>query len=175
MFPPCNALLNSRLWGSLFFDSCAARAARIMPNFSGRTSTTNHTPPIMSSWQVLLRPLDSPIKSLLVIFAAWKAVLLLIAVCSPGVGYDTSTSLYHGTQNPQEKFLPAVFSLVSNKLTRWDAIYFTKAANRGYLYEQEWAFGWGMSQLIGFFSKGWTASTQFMVRTNRSRSQRSRL
>jgi len=37
---------------------------------------------------------------------------------------------------------------VSQKLTRWDAIYFTKVAERGYVFEQEWAWGWGWIKLI---------------------------
>lgn len=108
----------------------------------------------MLPWQILLRPLDSPVQALLTIFVAWKCILLLVAFSSPGVGYDTSASLYNGIQRPQDSYLLSAASILSNKLTSWDAIYFTKTANRGYLYEQEWAFGWGMSRLIRFFAKG---------------------
>lgn len=30
------------------------------------------------------------------------------------------------------------------RFTSWDAIYFVSAAKRGYVYEQEWAFGTGL-------------------------------
>ena len=89
-----------------------------------------------------------PILSLVVAFAVWKTLLLLIAICSPGPGYDTSTTLSLLSHNLEAKRLPTLLSHLVNKLTRWDAIYFVKVANRGYLYEQEWAFGWGFSNLI---------------------------
>jgi GPI mannosyltransferase 2 len=104
-----------------------------------------------------LKPLHHPRKALLAVFIAWKSLILLIAACSPGVGYDTSTTL------AQPYDLTAAhshaFKLLRNlaiKLTRWDAIYFTKIATRGYLYEQEWAFGWGFTRLIHFFAEGMT-------------------
>ncbi|KAL5353485.1 ER membrane glycoprotein subunit of the GPI transamidase complex-like protein [Pseudogymnoascus australis] len=99
----------------------------------------------------LTRPLDSPHQSLLYLFIAYKSLLLLIALCSPGPGYDTSASLL--TLPAQDgSSLTAFFELLSEKLTSWDAIYFTTVARRGYLYEQEWAFALGWTQLISFFS-----------------------
>lgn len=95
-----------------------------------------------------------PIQSLALAFAAWKILLLLIAICSPGPGYDTSTTLSLSSHNPEVKQLPVILKHIINKLTRWDAIYFTKAAYRGYVFEQEWAFGWGFSSLISFCSAG---------------------
>lgn len=90
-----------------------------------------------------------PIRSLILTFATWKALLLLIALCSPGPGYDTSTTLFlRDTQ------LPGPLTYVIGKLTRWDAIYFVKAATRGYRYEQEWAFGWGFTRLIALCTAG---------------------
>lgn len=101
----------------------------------------------------LTRPLDSPHQSLLYLFIAYKSLLLLIALCSPGPGYDTSASLL--TLPAQDgSSLTAFFELLSEKLTSWDAIYFTTVARRGYLYEQEWAFALGWTQLISFFSSG---------------------
>jgi phosphatidylinositol glycan class V len=91
-----------------------------------------------------------PIRSLILTFAAWKALLLLIALCSPGPGYDTSTTLAL-TGDTQ---LPGPLTYVIGKLTRWDAIYFVKAATRGYRYEQEWAFGWGFTRLIALCTAG---------------------
>jgi phosphatidylinositol glycan class V len=110
----------------------------------------------MLSWLFVLKPLDYPIKSLITLFVAWKSVLLLIAACSPGAGYDTSTTLalpYEITSDTEFPHLLYFLKLFTEKLTRWDAIYFTTTAGRGYLYEQEWAFGW-FSWLINFFSDG---------------------
>jgi phosphatidylinositol glycan class V len=99
--------------------------------------------------------LDSPVKSLVGLFVAWKSLLLLVACCSPGPGYDTSTGLYQPhADGVEDSGIIALLSFVSDKLTRWDAIYFSKIANRGYLFEQEWAFGWGFTRLISLFSEG---------------------
>jgi phosphatidylinositol glycan class V len=107
----------------------------------------------MLSSSLPFKPLASPRKTLLALFILWKSILLLIAVCSPGPGYDTSTTLaFEGAANDN-----AVVSLLTHlctKLTRWDAIYFTKVARRGYLFEQEWAFGWGFTKWINFFASG---------------------
>lgn len=102
---------------------------------------------------LLLRPLDSPCQTLLAIFIAWKSLLLLIAACSPGPGYDTSTTLAQIYDNTgSEIHAVSLLRFISSKLTRWDAIYFVKIASRGYLFEQEWAFGW--PRLINLFSSG---------------------
>jgi phosphatidylinositol glycan class V len=90
-----------------------------------------------------------PIRSLVLIFAAWKA-LLLIALCSPGPGYDTSTTLALRGDTQ----LPGPLTYVIGKLTRWDAIYFVKVATCGYRYEQEWAWGWGFTHLIALCTAG---------------------
>ncbi|KAM7203880.1 GPI mannosyltransferase 2 [Rhypophila sp. PSN 637] len=87
--------------------------------------------------------LSHPIQSLITLFITWKVFLLLVALCSPGPGYDTSTTL--ATRNYQ---LAVPLTYVIDKLTRWDAIYFVKVAARGYKYEQEWAWGWGFTRLI---------------------------
>ena len=82
-------------------------------------------------------PLEYPKASLAVIYVLWKVLLLLVAISSPGSGYDTSTSLL---RQPQ--------SLLTSKLVRWDAIYYTQIAQRGYVFEQEWAFGWGYTHML---------------------------
>ena len=116
-----------------------------------------------SSHALILR--QNPIRTLLLSFAAWKSLLLLVALCSPGQDYDTSTSLVltHAHAHPQylqhlqpgHEFpstditpLPTPLHYIATKLTRWDAIYFTQTAARGYRFEQEWAFGWGLTRLI---------------------------
>lgn len=73
-----------------------------------------------------------PLRSLAILFIAYKAFLLTIALSAPGSGYDTSTNLFLSHQTP---------SLLSRQLTRWDALYFIQAARQGKVYEQEWAFG----------------------------------
>ncbi|KAK8045614.1 GPI mannosyltransferase 2 [Apiospora rasikravindrae] len=80
-------------------------------------------------------------------FAIWKSVLLLLVVASSlgGPPYDTSTTLV--AQRALTDFDESALDL-GTKLTRWDAIYFVQNARRGYLFEQEWAFGSGMPFLI---------------------------
>lgn len=95
-----------------------------------------------------IRTLEHPIRYLITSFLGWKILLLFVAIISPGPGYDTSASLIlpiHGKN---------LVSYVIEKLTRWDAIYYVKAANRGYLYEQEWAFGWGFTRMIALCAAG---------------------
>lgn len=70
--------------------------------------------------------------SLSALFVAWKVLLFDIAIIAPGRGYDTSTTL-----------LPS-----DSKFVRWDAIYYTETARRGHIFEQEWAFGKGLSTLL---------------------------
>ncbi|KAH6958979.1 hypothetical protein HG530_009796 [Fusarium avenaceum] len=86
-----------------------------------------------------------PILSLTAAFAAWKGLLLAIALgASVGPDYDTSTSLFfdvvHGAKTP----VPAL----ATRLTRWDALYFMHDAVKGKVYEQEWAFGIGMPAAV---------------------------
>jgi len=106
----------------------------------------------MQSW---IRPFDHPLRALVKSFIAWKILLLLIAACSPGPGYDTSTSLaLSGSRPHAEAELPPLLHGLVSKLMRWDAIYFVKVANRGYLFEQEWAFGWGFTRVIALCTAG---------------------
>ncbi|KAK8878729.1 GPI mannosyltransferase 2 [Apiospora arundinis] len=85
-------------------------------------------------------------QTLVAAFVAWKSILLLLLIGSSlgGPPYDTSTTLI---SQRALGFNESVLDLPS-KLTRWDAIYFIQNARRGYLFEQEWAFGAGMPILI---------------------------
>ncbi|GFF65847.1 conserved hypothetical protein [Aspergillus lentulus] len=106
------------------------------------------------SWSFTIS-LSRPYKSLLTVFIFWKTLLLLLALFSPGPGYDTSTTLRldrNAANAVGDGPFTASLRLVSTKLTRWDAIYFTEAASRGYVFEQEWAFGYGFTKLINFFA-----------------------
>ena len=114
----------------------------------------------MYNWASWLRPLDHPKLFLTSVFTIWKLVLLCVALTSPGLGYDTSTTFL----NPDPGFTDlkpwSGWTLTSRleKLVRWDAIYFTQIACRGYLWEQEWAFGWGFTKLLGIVAKGRSVS-----------------
>ncbi|KAH6680347.1 GPI mannosyltransferase 2 [Halenospora varia] len=94
------------------------------------------------------RVYDNPRRNLVALFFVWKTLLLLVACCSPGSGYDTSTDLILPPENDDAGGLPIILQYTVGKLTRWDAIYFVQASKRGYVFEQEWAFGWGFTRLI---------------------------
>ncbi|RFU80259.1 gpi mannosyltransferase 2 [Trichoderma arundinaceum] len=81
---------------------------------------------------------SQPLRSLLAIFAAWKAFLLAIALgTAVSDDYDTSTSLFF--EHVYGSGVKA--SPIATKLTRWDSLYFMQTAHDGYIYEQQWAFG----------------------------------
>ena len=102
-----------------------------------------------ATWQPKLR---YPRLQLVANFAVWKALLLGLAVLSPGLGYDTSTDLLlSSVSSPYSHQSSSSVTLA--KLLRWDAIYFTQIARRGYLYEQEWAFGWGYTTMLSLISR----------------------
>ncbi|KAF3068409.1 GPI mannosyltransferase 2 [Daldinia childiae] len=97
--------------------------------------------------------LDSknPITSLVGSFIAWKSLLLLIVIgSSVGPAYDTSSTLLSPEITSSHE---PPFDLAT-KLTRWDSIYFIQASRRGYLFEQEWAFGIGFPTVIFYLSQG---------------------
>ncbi|KAK7703797.1 ER membrane glycoprotein subunit of the GPI transamidase complex-like protein [Botryosphaeria dothidea] len=78
-----------------------------------------------------------------------------MAFASPGPGYDTSTTLLLGRDaaasaqvTASVPWTPTIGERLASKLTRWDAIYFSVAAERGYHYEQEWAFSWALNRFI---------------------------
>lgn len=85
------------------------------------------------------------------LFCAWKSLLLLVAVLSPGPGYDTSTQVL---LQQYEALSGSWLELLVSKLTRWDAIYFTNSAARQHLFEQEWAFSPFLSAFIHRISRG---------------------
>lgn len=121
---------------------------------TSRYETRLHDHHTMSSiWQY---PFTRPQTALFVLFVAWKAALLILAACAPGPGYDTSTALLltgdRLTSDGSWASVSARHLLL--KLTRWDAIYFSRIASRGYVFEQEWAFGWGFLRLLGLIATG---------------------
>lgn len=92
-----------------------------------------------------------PLRTLVVLFVAWKAFLFAIALSTPTKeGYDTSSSLLfqrlYGSSS-------TIASSLTTRLTRWDAIYYVHAAKEGYVYEQEWAFGTGVALSIRYLTQ----------------------
>jgi GPI mannosyltransferase 2 len=96
--------------------------------------------------------LRKPVVALTICFTLWKTLLLTIAYMSSGPGYDTSTTLLAAGRSPAD--VGGTLAPLATRLTRWDAIYFVKIAQRGYLHEQEWAFGWGWTRLLSLIVKG---------------------
>ncbi|KAF2089459.1 glycosyltransferase family 76 protein [Saccharata proteae CBS 121410] len=92
------------------------------------------------------RSLNHPLITLLLISALWKGLLLILAFLSPGPGYDTSTTLILDSD-------ASAITRLAAKLTRWDAIYFVNTAERGHVYEQEWAFSWALSKVMASLAK----------------------
>ncbi|KAK5677133.1 ER membrane glycoprotein subunit of the GPI transamidase complex-like protein [Elasticomyces elasticus] len=92
---------------------------------------------------------------LLPIFCGWKALLLVIAVASPGVGYDSSTKiLFDAQRGNYDSWFAKVVEYVLLRLTRWDGIYFASAAaNNQQVYEQEWAFSWALSRVNSMLAR----------------------
>lgn len=76
---------------------------------------------------------------------------------SPGPGYDTSTTLLN-----HKSYLAFqtdhILSEGLSKFVRWDAVYFTQISLRGYVFEQEWAFGWGFTKLLALLTRGTTVT-----------------
>jgi hypothetical protein len=111
---------------------------------------TSRPPPLFAK---LLR-LDNPIRSLTLAFWSWKVLLYIVVTASPGLGYDTSTSLISYPANPTTVASQSESLSGSLKFARWDSIYFLDIAEKGYLFEQEWAFGWGYTKLLSLFVSG---------------------
>lgn len=102
---------------------------------------------------LLLRP-RHPIASLTLAFALWKALLLVAVTACPGPGYDTSTSLLPYLDTDDGAGGASASARLSSllKFVRWDSIYFAHVVEHGYVFEQEWAFGYGYLRFLGFLT-----------------------
>lgn len=149
---------------SIFHDRSIGRpvmdndAHRRKPGTALAPSTSEKGP--SSRYLFLLHP----IKFLTALFLAWKALLFLVVINCPGPGYDTSTTLLLGpSQSPASvtELWKAAWPSTSTilRFVRWDSIYFVHIAERGYLYEQEWAFGYGYTRLLSYLTAGMSTST----------------
>jgi hypothetical protein len=131
--------------GILFADTLAAAQ-------SMRRPTRCPSPFNMAATEMIAREVKAKhLRQLVLVFLLWKALLLGLAAFCPGPGYDTSALiLIDPSMNRHNNFsgLSRTDRLTLN-LFRWDAIYFVKAAERGQLHEQEWAFSWAYSRLLG--------------------------
>jgi phosphatidylinositol glycan class V len=101
---------------------------------------------------ILVNP-RRPLRSLSILFGLWKALIFLVIAFCPGLGYDTSTSLLLYPTRDLSDVDPSHFPL-SLRFVRWDSIYFVHAAEHGYVFEQEWAFGYGYTRLLAFLASG---------------------
>ena len=104
-------------------------------------------------------PIQKPLFLLALVFVSWKTILFVAILSSPGPGYDTSTSLLevlHSVPTNQSLLRPtaAILQTPILKFVRWDAIYFTHIALEGHVFEQEWAFGVGLSSPVSLISSG---------------------
>lgn len=90
------------------------------------------------------------LKRLVFLFLAWKSTLLVLAALSPGPGYDTSSLVLScPSHHRYAKFNEwTIFNRFTLNLFRWDAFYFVTSSQRGYVYEQEWAFSWAYSLVL---------------------------
>lgn len=90
-------------------------------------------------------------RQLVLVFCAWKTLLFTLAALCPGPGYDTSgLLLLDPSLNRYANIkLYSRFQHIILNLFRWDALYFVKAAQRGLVFEQEWAFSPAFSKLLG--------------------------
>lgn len=89
-------------------------------------------------------------RHLIFVFCAWKGLLLLLSAFCPGPGYDTSGLVLSNPSARRHDELndASRTDRLTINLLRWDAIYFVKAAERGHIFEQEWAFSWANSHLL---------------------------
>lgn len=134
-------------------------AAKSCPPPSGvhnpQTASESQQPPTTSPMSAAVQP-GHPSATLATVFAAWKLFLLAIAAGSQvGPTYDTSSSLLApDAAGAGAGAGGALGQGLVTRLTSWDAVYFVKSAQRGYLFEQEWAFSSALPNCISLIIRG---------------------
>ncbi|KAL4990604.1 GPI mannosyltransferase 2 [Aspergillus falconensis] len=95
-----------------------------------------------------------PVKALSVAFWLWKAILFVVIISCPGLGYDTSSGLLPLLRNGSVEATSEnhVSLPIPLKFVRWDSIYFVHIGQIGYVFEQEWAFSSTYGYLINSLS-----------------------
>ena len=135
-----------------------------------RSVLSDHTLPVTKSMTTLLSSYGQyrPILTLSTLFILWKAIIALIVLTAPGIGYDTSTSLLFSNNTKQNVVSDLPQSLPSAwlKFVRWDDIYFTHMAQHGHVFEQEWAFGIGLSTTTSWIARCMSANLDITVFAN---------
>ncbi|KAL4932262.1 DUF409 domain protein [Aspergillus undulatus] len=108
---------------------------------------------------------NQPVRSLSIAFWLWKAIVLVVIISCPGLGYDTSSSLLPYQGNGSVDVISAETKHASLslplKFVRWDSIYFAHIGQIGYVFEQEWAFSYAYCHLVSTLSS-------FLFRSNDS-------
>ena len=100
--------------------------------------------------------MNTSLTRLTAIFWSWKVLLLLVAVASPGPGYDTSSQILLNSHHrcASESWPSVAAGRLALKLTRWDAIYYTSISERSVVFEQEWAFNSAFPKATRFIAQG---------------------
>lgn len=119
-------------------------------------TSPNPRSPSASLRSARLLRLDYPVRSLTLLFCLWKALIFICVTASPGPGYDTSTTLLPEVNTGVSELSatvkhPAPLS-IPLRFVRWDSIYFVHIAQNGYVFEQEWAFGYGYTKVLRFLA-----------------------
>ena len=120
-----------------------------------KKTTTKMLPPLALFYH---HPLQSPRLTLVLLFLLTRLIYLTIALLTPSPAYDSSTNLIlpppQDTSGISTCWNLTLLTKLAERLTRWDAIYFVKISERGYIREQEWAFGWGWTRVMGVVGRG---------------------
>lgn len=111
---------------------------------------------MLLSSMVPTEPLQQPIRSLILIFCAWKALLLFVVYITPGPGYDTGPLVLFRKDGvePATSTLLYLVNRLCIRVMRWDSLYFLDSIRHGYVWEQNWAFSWAFTRLISILSSG---------------------
>ena len=129
------------------FDDFITAALHWTCQNHGKRMNSKGNPPAVA--RTAVSHLHHPIRSLSIGFWLWKALVFAVIVACPRPGYDTSTTIL-----PSTTATAPWLSSALEKFARWDSLYFLHVARNGYVFEQEWAFGYGYTKLLSFLASG---------------------